>query len=609
MSEPLIRLLHAAYAAPADGVTDAELLARLVAVKDDAAFELLLRRHADLVWGVCRATAGQPADAEDAFQAAFLALATKATAVRGSVAGWLYRVAYHAALKAKQRQRRAGGVSPLFECPVGERKQEQGADAPRSPELDFAPVVHDELNRLPAKYREPLVLCYLEGFTQAEAAARLGLPVGTVATRVSRGGRRLRDRLVRRGLAPAAGGLAALAPSKASAELIAVVLHWKSVPPAAWPAAVASLSAGAVSAMSSVQPKLIAGLVACVAVAAGGVSLVAQGPGSPGAGGPPIPSRPAPPAAQPPLQPPQPDKLAVSADDRVATAAQRRRSMDNLKRILLAVHNYHDVNGRWPTGIKDEQGQLLLSWRVELLPYLEQEALFRRFKLDEPWDGPANKPLLAAMPEAYRVGIEPAGSTDTYYQTFAGVGTVCDQTVKMTLFEVTDGLSNTLAVAEVGPPVPWSKPADVPYSAKKPLPPLALPFKNVWTIATGDGAVRGLRPDIDPASLRQLVERADGAPIDIDKLHAPAVPLTAAERKEADLLMKEIADLRAEMSELVKQREVVRAELEAASPKAATGPDLIDLEGQKRALLAAVAKVREEIAALRAAVEEAKRKK
>src|SRR5437764_1654124 len=112
--EPLIRLLHAAYAAPADGVTDAELLARVAAGRDDAAFELLVRRYAELVWRVCRAVTRDHHAAEDAFQAAFLALATKAAAVRGDPGGWLYRVAYHAALKARRagRPARAAVVSP-----------------------------------------------------------------------------------------------------------------------------------------------------------------------------------------------------------------------------------------------------------------------------------------------------------------------------------------------------------------------------------------------------------------------------------------------------------------------------------------------------------------
>src|SRR5947209_450979 len=102
-TENLIRRLHAAYPGPDDGVPDAELLRRAATGADPAAFELLVRRHAALVWRVCRAVAGDRHAAEDAFQAAFLALARKATAVRESVPGWLYRVAAHAALRARHR--------------------------------------------------------------------------------------------------------------------------------------------------------------------------------------------------------------------------------------------------------------------------------------------------------------------------------------------------------------------------------------------------------------------------------------------------------------------------------------------------------------------------
>src|SRR4051794_1405818 len=152
MPEPLIRLLHAAYAAPADGVTDAELLARITAGPDDTAFELLVRRHAALVWRVCRSGTRDHHAAEDAFQAAFLALATKARAVRGSVAGWLYRVAYHAALKAKGGRAQARPFDP--------ETQDRTHDG------ETTALLHAELNALPEKYRVPVVLCHLHGFTQ-----------------------------------------------------------------------------------------------------------------------------------------------------------------------------------------------------------------------------------------------------------------------------------------------------------------------------------------------------------------------------------------------------------------------------------------------------------
>jgi RNA polymerase sigma factor (sigma-70 family) len=161
-------------APPAEGVPDAELLQRFVSGRDEAAFELLLWRHAALVLHVCQGVLRDSHAAEDAFQATFLALARKAGSLRRreSLAGWLYHVAYRVALKARARvaARRA------HEAQARQRRApassaEPAADAARR---DLAPVLHEELNRLAARYRLPLVLCYLEGKTHAEAARQLG---------------------------------------------------------------------------------------------------------------------------------------------------------------------------------------------------------------------------------------------------------------------------------------------------------------------------------------------------------------------------------------------------------------------------------------------------
>jgi RNA polymerase sigma factor (sigma-70 family) len=195
--DDLIRYLNTKYAAPNDTVSDSELLRRCGTTRDDAAFELLMRRHANLVWRVCRSVARNHHTAEDAFQATFLALALKTATIKSeTVAGWLCRVAYHAVLKARPRP-----VTNLI-------------DNPRLPDemterAEIARVLHEELDRLADCYRAPLILCYLQDFTHAEAARHLGWPIGTVATRVARGQDRLRDRLIRRGIMLPSGGLIA----------------------------------------------------------------------------------------------------------------------------------------------------------------------------------------------------------------------------------------------------------------------------------------------------------------------------------------------------------------------------------------------------------------
>jgi cobalt-zinc-cadmium efflux system membrane fusion protein len=194
--------------------TDAELLERWVAAGEQAAFEALLQRHGPMVLGLCRRVLRHEQDAEDAFQATFLALARKAGSIgRGeALAGWLYRVAQRIALRGRCRQheraaRHTTGV-------------EQVADDAGPVDPDLRRVLDEEIARLPPLYRDPVVLCYLEGRTQEEAARLLGCPSGTLAWRLAQARARLRARLGRRGLAPAAwmaiitGGLRIMGQNK-----------------------------------------------------------------------------------------------------------------------------------------------------------------------------------------------------------------------------------------------------------------------------------------------------------------------------------------------------------------------------------------------------------
>jgi RND family efflux transporter MFP subunit len=184
---------------------DAELLERYVRHGDEAAFELLLWRHGVLVLNVCRRVLNHEDDIEDAFQATFLTFVRKAPAIvqRGSVASWLYKVAYRVALEARARRRKTaareqgGGASWAVQVP---------ADATWD---DLRPILDEELSRLPERLRRPVVLCYLEGKTNEEAARELGCPAGTIYSRLSRGRDLLRHRLLRRGVALSAAALSA----------------------------------------------------------------------------------------------------------------------------------------------------------------------------------------------------------------------------------------------------------------------------------------------------------------------------------------------------------------------------------------------------------------
>src|SRR5262245_59183164 len=180
------------------GAADAELLARFVATKDGAAFEELVRRHGALVLGVCRRVTGQIQDAEDAFQATFLVLAQGAASVRDGdrLWSWLYGTAFRVAWRARRaaRRRRAREVSV-----AGLPEPHAPPLAPTTPEL--APILDEELAALPAHYREALVMCDLRGAARGEAATALGVPEGTLSSRLANGRKKLAARLTKRGVA------------------------------------------------------------------------------------------------------------------------------------------------------------------------------------------------------------------------------------------------------------------------------------------------------------------------------------------------------------------------------------------------------------------------
>src|SRR5439155_21875977 len=193
----------AAAAGDAAGPADADLLARFAAHRDEAAFELLVWRHGPLVLGVCRRWLRDPHAADDAFQATFLALARRAGAIRrrASVAGWLYCVAGRVAMAARERSaRRSAHERPL------DGLAPPGSDPDPAAAAALAELRHaldDAVGRLPARYREPLVLTCFAGRSHAEAARELGCAVRTVESRLGRARQKLRAALVRRGLLPA----------------------------------------------------------------------------------------------------------------------------------------------------------------------------------------------------------------------------------------------------------------------------------------------------------------------------------------------------------------------------------------------------------------------
>jgi RNA polymerase sigma factor (sigma-70 family) len=254
---------------------DEELLERFLSQRDEIAFATLVKRHGPMVLGVCRRILANVQDSEDAFQATFLILARKARSVvnRQALAGWLYTVASRTAAEARavnaRRQKREKQV-PQMPQPVV---------APAEPK-DWQPLLDEELNRLPEKQRTPVVLCDLEGLTRREAAGQLGVPEGTLSSRLISARRKLAQRLARRGVVVSGGALAAvMSQSVASASIPpaligstakgAVLLASGKI--AAISAPVAALMKGAMKAMFLAKLKVtLATIVVLTVLGAGG---------------------------------------------------------------------------------------------------------------------------------------------------------------------------------------------------------------------------------------------------------------------------------------------------------------------------------------------------
>ncbi len=278
------------------GLGEAQLLERFLARGDEAAFEAILQRHGPMVLGVCRRVLDDPHDIADAFQATFLVLVKKARSIRDrdALGTWLYGVARRVAVRARvnarrRRTRERTGAEGLVVDPESGRSRGDRLEA-----QELRSAIDDELERLPARYRDPVILCDLEGRTHEQAAAQLGCPVGTVKSRLSRGRDRLRTRLIRRGVAPSAGLLAAtLAAESAQAvpvELMNLTLGaatklaaGEAVAAGASSAGAASLTKGVLRSMILLKIKLAAAAIAAVALATTGVrALVDPAPGRPG---------------------------------------------------------------------------------------------------------------------------------------------------------------------------------------------------------------------------------------------------------------------------------------------------------------------------------------
>ncbi|MFT3883234.1 MAG: sigma-70 family RNA polymerase sigma factor [Gemmatales bacterium] len=616
--------------------TDGQLLTSFIEEQAEAAFTEIIHRHGAMVFGSARRLLSSATDAEDVYQAAFLLLARKARTLRKerSLAGWLYgvtrRLCSDFRKQQRRRQRREQTVSVL-------RQETESApsDDPLIQKQEVLQLLHVEMARLSHDLREPLVLQCLEGLSHQQIADRLGVPMGTIASRLNRAKLLLKNRMMKRGVASAM--VLALFGGIAQAKLYPPMLSL------AVARAALTQSAPLSSLMSSGALALFQGelrmvwfkqlQLAAAAVLVGGVSLVSVAglpaatvvdPTSPVAAI--TTTATSTPTAEDQLaklqgtwycvsfvpggkeqMPPQeleamktlqlviqgesltlkragngertstikldaisspkrlelvnekgtimralymvdsdvlvmtfpfdskqpfPSTLAVTKDLRGAmmvlqkipvetgrqnagappaqAEALKTTTQGNMRQLALAFHLYADKHGKFPRDFTDADGKPLLSWRVALLPFLEQNNLYNQFHLNEPWDSEHNKKLTAAMPKIFALDDANQRSATTPFQGFSGKGTIFEPNVDLHFKDVVDGTSNTIMFVEASSAVPWSKPEDITFNANKTLPQLGGHFGKEFQAVMLDGSWRTVPQNIKDATLKALITRAGG---------------------------------------------------------------------------------------------------
>jgi len=303
--------------APADAprAPDAELLARFVADRCEAAFAELVRRYGPMVLAACRRVCGDAHLAEDAFQAAFVVFAAKANTVNAAAAlpAWLHSVATRTALRARTvAHRRSRRETPVEVLPERATREPSAADG-----ADLARAVDEEIAKLPEALRAAVVLCELQGESRRDAAAQLGVPEGTVSSRLAAARKALAERLTNRGLAPSAAALSVALASGATASVPTALAAraLAALTPDTLPAAVAALSSGVLRAMLAQKLKCAVPFLALAlgALVWGALALAVDPPAPPVA---PVPR----PAGTAKALPKGPNKLVYYHNDHIVMA-------------------------------------------------------------------------------------------------------------------------------------------------------------------------------------------------------------------------------------------------------------------------------------------------
>ena len=205
--------------------------------------------------------------------------------------------------------------------------------------------------------------------------------------------------------------------------------------------------------------------------------------------------------------------LLLPAVQAAREAARRSQSTNNMKQIGLAMHNYHDAHKSLPARASfDNDGKPLLSWRVHILPYLEQQQLYEKFHLDEPWDSEHNKTLIPLMPPIYRNPSSGPGPSLATYCVPTGEGTIFEGKEGTKFAQIKDGTSNTAMLLEVNSDaaVTWTKPDDWEYDADDPLAGLGEAHPGGFEVLMADGSVHFIAETVDTTMFRALLTKSGG---------------------------------------------------------------------------------------------------
>jgi hypothetical protein len=201
------------------------------------------------------------------------------------------------------------------------------------------------------------------------------------------------------------------------------------------------------------------------------------------------------------------------------TNARRTQSMNNMKQIGLAMHIFHDSSKHFPSGATfDAAGKPLLSWRVQILPYLDQKALYDKFHLNEPWDSEHNRALIAEMPAVFKSPGSKQEQGQTVYREMTGEHTAFPPKNGVEIKQITDGTSNTVLVLEVDDQhaVPWTKPEGIPFQKENPVAGLAGQSAEGFLTLFGDGSVRFIAAKTAADVWQKLLMIDDGQPLPAD---------------------------------------------------------------------------------------------